>query len=345
MLRSQRRDHARGFTLIELLVVIAIIAILIGLLLPAVQKIREAANRMKCSNNMKQCALALHNYNDTNNAFPPAAYAGPGVNFDNESNIGPSWMIMILPFVEQDNLYRTYSTGIQNYINWYQTGGAAGTFNDQTWRAIATSTVKTYQCPSDPQMSNLFNRLPGPLGAQNWTRSSYAANAGPAHPFNTMNGNTPNITIPGTSTVIAAGGVMTVNFGDNVGTLSVEDGTSNTILVNHVRAGLSGNDPRGVWALGMVGASYTANCPQGDCFGPNDTGDNSDDVVGCVNNRQINMGCWNGGYGQANGRANHSGGINVAMGDGSVRFLRNSIDLTTWALLQSRNDGLTIANQ
>jgi prepilin-type N-terminal cleavage/methylation domain-containing protein/prepilin-type processing-associated H-X9-DG protein len=345
MLRSQKRDHARGFTLIELLVVIAIIAILIGLLLPAVQKIREAANRMKCSNNMHQLALALHNYNDVNNNFPPAAYAGPNVGWNDESNIGPNWMIMILPFVEQDNLYRTYSTSIQNYISWYTMNGAAGTFNDQTWRAIATSTVKTYQCPSDPQINNPFNRLPGPAGAQNWTRSSYAANAGPAYGGASVNGASPNITIPGTSTVIAAGGVMTVNFGDSVGTLSVEDGTSNTIMVNHVRAGLSNNDPRGVWALGMFGASYTGGCPQGDCYGPNDTGDNSDDVTGCTNNSKINMGCWNGGYGQANGRANHSGGINVGMGDGSVRFLRSTIDLTTWALLQSRNDGMTISNQ
>jgi prepilin-type N-terminal cleavage/methylation domain-containing protein/prepilin-type processing-associated H-X9-DG protein len=341
MLRSQRRDHARGFTLIELLVVIAIIAILIGLLLPAVQKIREAANRMKCSNNMKQCALALHNYNDTNNNFPPTAYAGPNVAYNDESNIGPTWMIMILPYVEQDNLYRLYSTPIQNYINWQQSNGAAGTFNDQTWRPIATTVVKTYQCPSDPKINTPFNRL----NAQNWTRSSYGANAGPAHPANTVNGNSPNITIPGTSTVITAGGVMAINWGDNVGALSVEDGTSNTIMVNHLRAGIDGNDPRGVWALGMVGSTYTANCPQGDCFGPNDSGSNSDDVVGCTNAPQQNMGCWNGGYGQGNGRANHSGGINVAMGDGSVRFIRNSVDLTTWALLQSRNDGLTINNQ
>jgi prepilin-type N-terminal cleavage/methylation domain-containing protein/prepilin-type processing-associated H-X9-DG protein len=344
MLRSQKRDHARGFTLIELLVVIAIIAILIGLLLPAVQKIREAANRMKCSNNMHQIALGLHNYNDTNNNFPPTAYAGPGVGVTNESNIGPSWMVMILPFVEQDNLFKLYNVGIQNYITWYTSNGTLGS-NDQTWRAIATSTVKTYQCPSDPQINNPFNRLPGPLGAQNWTRSSYAANSGPGPIGSSVNGNTVTITInDGSGRQISAGGVMAVNFGDSVGTLSAEDGTSNTMMVNHVRAGLSGNDPRGTWALGMVGASYTGDCPQGDCFGPNDTGDNSDDVLGCVNNKAINMGCWNGGYGQATGRANHSGGINVGMGDGSVRFVRSSVDLYTWALLQSRNDGMTMPN-
>jgi prepilin-type N-terminal cleavage/methylation domain-containing protein/prepilin-type processing-associated H-X9-DG protein len=350
MLCSQKRDHARGFTLIELLVVIAIIAILIGLLLPAVQKIREAANRMKCSNNMKQCALAIHNYNDVNNQMPFAAYAGPQIQWNDENNIGPNWMIMILPYVEQDNLYKQFNTPIQNYISWYQTNGATGTFNDQTWRAIATSTVKTYQCPSDPKINTPFTRLPGPTGTQNWTRSSYAANAGPAYGGGSVNGASPNIniTLNGTTTAIPAGGVMTVNFGDSVGTLSVEDGTSNTILVNHVRAGLDGNDPRGVWALGMFGASYTGGCPTGDCYGPNDSGGGSDDIVAdqntCNNAVKQNMGCWAGGYGQANGRAAHSGGINVAMADGSVRFIRNSIDLGTWALLQSRNDGMAIPN-
>lgn len=135
----------RAFTLIELLVVIAIIAILIGLLLPAVQKIREAANRMKCSNNMKQLGLGLHNYNDVQGQLPPAVLALNTMTAtqarDDANNIGPNWLILLLPYVEQDNLFNTVSTSVNNYRN---------NINDQNWRVINTQRVPIYVCPSDP---------------------------------------------------------------------------------------------------------------------------------------------------------------------------------------------------
>src|SRR5438094_9968624 len=130
-MRRRRRD---GFTLIELLVVIAIIAVLIGLLLPAVQKIREAASRMACTNNLKQIALANMNYENTSGAFLP----GVGKN----GCCWGTWMIPILPYVEQDRLFRLYTNfgGLDTSGPRYDGGANA---------VVAGTRLKTFTCPSD----------------------------------------------------------------------------------------------------------------------------------------------------------------------------------------------------
>src|SRR5579859_1721320 len=99
---SRNVHRSSGFTLIELLVVIAIIGILVALLLPAVQKVREAANRLKCANNLKQIGIALHHYHDANNSFPP------GYISLNPLSDRANWIILMLPYVEQDNVYKLY---------------------------------------------------------------------------------------------------------------------------------------------------------------------------------------------------------------------------------------------
>jgi len=160
----------RGFTLIELLVVIAIIAILIGLLLPAVQKVREAAARMQCGNNLKQCGVAIHNYASANqSSLPFMLYYQQG------SSSNPSWspfFYTLLPYIEQQNVYtRAFGTG----AGW---GGGN-----------ATQIVKTYLCPSDPTLSQGI--CTGSQNSNGWAGSSYAPNYymfGSANPYDNVQG-------------------------------------------------------------------------------------------------------------------------------------------------------------
>jgi prepilin-type N-terminal cleavage/methylation domain-containing protein/prepilin-type processing-associated H-X9-DG protein len=322
-----RRNRAgvRGFTLIELLVVIAIIAVLIALLLPAVQAAREAARRIQCVNNLKQLALACHNYHDGNNVFPRGTYYMYPLSC-NRWKQGPSFLLAIYPFIEQGNLANAYNYSLHDYQAANSTVQGTG--------------VAAFWCPSDGLVNvpivtntprNYLGSCSGVSGTQpgNWTiyHTSYGGNAGvlpqypigPQTPVNVGTGD-PNYS----SIVGSANGV--IFFGSNVGISGVTDGTSNTFLLaeRNFAKMTPANQP--VWFYWFSGAYsdtmwstvWPVNAWKLGGLATI-TGDNAVGGGGDVTTESTG--------------SNHPGGANFAMCDGTVRFIKDTIN--SWPIATS----------
>jgi prepilin-type N-terminal cleavage/methylation domain-containing protein/prepilin-type processing-associated H-X9-DG protein len=364
----------KGFTLIELLVVIAIIAILIGLLVPAVQKVRSAAARMQCANNCKQIGLALMNYENTYGKLPPASQVPYAYDQNNgitlklrtrygQNPFGPNWAILILPFIEPDNLYALSNAG--NYP-------AFGTVPsdtrgnivinlpfDLTWMNIGGTTVKTYLCPADGNNKQPYlDTVTGPIGGpvNGWARGNYGVTAG-YEDYDHQNGGASYQTsaagIPQQNGMISSP-VMSANYGAKI--TDISDGTSNTIMVAELRAGLTPVDPRGVWALGFSGSSIvnggraSYNPTPNNLLGgyPADGGDElqNGNQYCSPGTAALGMGCTTSGTDMtsAQARSLHTGGVNCCFADGSVHFIQNSISQITWVRLMSKSDGQVVGS-
>ena len=276
------RRHRSGFTLIELLVVIAIIGILIGLLLPAVQKVREAANRVRCQNNLKQLGLALHSYHGVARKFP-ALYR-----YD-EQGTG-TLFFQLLPYVEQDNVYRTARfTGPGGTLNCYDPNPNLG---DPT--APVLQEIKTFLCPSDRE------ERPLQVWATGWGGTNYVANY----------------------QVFAEVFTWDTAYSPRLPTSFHPDGASNTIAFAeaYLRCGVRARDGsirersplwgHGSWDYDWFPAFATWKNP-----GPASKFQVLPTPAQCDRNRA---------------QSPHAGGMNVALADGSARFLGEGLDPNTW---------------
>jgi len=360
----QNRRRGRGFTLIELLVVIAIIAILIGLLLPAVQKVREAAARMKCQNNLKQIGLALHNYHDQKGKFPPGGAMGVGTgadyqpapangnNGDWEADQG-SWIVHMLPYIEQDNLFRALNpranikdpappTGSAPYGS---VGGLMWSMANKGLTPDLRPTPKGFRCPSDDYdinfpTSNYIGSL-GPqcaIGAcgydpyQKFCKPKYSGLGDWGY------GNGPGDALPdnqewynhGNSGGAADIRGMFNRLGASINMASATDGLSNTILVGESLP--AGHDHVLNTGYGAAWAHFNA---MSHCTTIIPINTRTNDQNWCSPAPTF-RGNWNVAWGF---KSNHSGGANFLFGDGSVRFVSQSIDHKTYQLLGCRNDG------
>jgi prepilin-type N-terminal cleavage/methylation domain-containing protein/prepilin-type processing-associated H-X9-DG protein len=305
-LRKYRRW--RAFTLIELLVVIAIIAVLIGLLLPAVQSVREAANRMACTNNLKNLGLALHNFENTRGKLPPGNVQGPFPEAGVTEPVQHGWAPYILPFIEQQPLLDLYRWDLDMYVPLNQ--------------PVAARQLKLFQCPSAPEQDRFMT-----FGAFMWGGKGACGDYAPAFSVDPI--------------LVARGwidrpadyrGVLVPNAMTRLH--DITDGTANTILLTEVagrprqwRAGRAGPDQTiggGPWAgfhTGIIlqGSELDGATRPGRC------------AINCTNDHEI--------------YSFHSGGANAVFADGSVHFLRAGMNIQVLAALVTRAGGEVVSDK
>jgi prepilin-type N-terminal cleavage/methylation domain-containing protein/prepilin-type processing-associated H-X9-DG protein len=315
-----------GFTLIELLVVIAIIAVLIGLLLPAVQKVRDAAIRMQCQNNLKQIGVAFHSYESAYRAFPPA------YSIVLSTPMATSWGVYLLPYLEQDNLYRNYSLT-----------GAIGSAQNTT---VVSTHLKMFQCPAAPTQNRLYTDgpVPGKALVGSWPSSNISWTAS-ASDYTVTTG----IRVATLNACVGGGGdrdgvleaiapVLPTDPITGTRISQITDGTSNTFLIGE----LAGRPD--LWQAGTKVASYpsAATAFSGAGWGDALNGENwfvgslqdgsvpstgGTCVVNCTNTRGAGL------------YAFHTNAANVLFADGSVRSLSNGMNHCTFSFLVTKKKG------
>ncbi len=278
------RNRRDAFTLIELLVVMAILAVLIGLLVPAVQKVREAAARTRCVNNLKQMGLALHNYHDANGSLPPGYRAsGPYADGATDTAPGWGWAAFLLPQIEQDNLYRRidFSQPVPN-------------------SSVAQTMLPLYLCPSDLAPPAAFP-VPDGFGSPVCLAapSSYAACVG---------GDESDTTGP------TGLGVFYRNSRTRL--TDITDGTSNTLLVGERAWGYA----NGVWAGAVPGGVILRGRQNPNPGGRSGWYPAAALVLA---HSHLNNGTGDTDGGLDDFASNHPGGSNFLLADGSVHFLRS----------------------
>lgn len=332
----KRRNH-EGFTLVELLVVIAIIGILIALLLPAVQAAREAGRRAQCTNNMKQVALGLHNYHGARKELPGGSHYDPYDNFVPPLNL--TWAGKLLPYIEAEPLY-------QQFNRKFPIGSPVN-------RAAVETPIPTYICPSDPQSSQplLPNRaasgisnnagssaFPGTTSPGLW----YAACIGPTCPDQCFVGpdlvaSPTNFNCQGCNYGTAVGGYCAVYklgpffvgmFGRDpkaVKFREVTDGLSKTFMIGETLP-----------ADSVYNGVHVHNYPTLPTHWPPNNGINDGVMTGISSTPNDGVGHRANSF-----KSKHAGGLQMAMGDGSVHFINETIDYRLWNALGSRAGGET----
>ena len=364
------RASPRGFTLVELLVVIAIIGILIAILLPAVQAAREAARQVQCSNNIRQLGLALLNYESTHKELPPSSRWRvngkldlSGIEQKDNSQLAENWVILILPQIEEKNT--AISFNLKQPIP------------SMTNAVPRSHPISLLLCPTDSFASQPFKGPASPSTMQmgdNWARGDYAANAslawmwygdGDADDFSGLGRNGGKFDAAGWGNRYYRG-VMGANIALRI--KDIRDGTSKTILLGEIRAGIIPQDDRGTWAMsGGASALWGHGYASDDDNGPNASTAHGDDAPACSEIQAAaggqlplirkGMSCWNPPNGAGTNRAQaarslHAGGVNVCLCDGSVRFISDFIDRGTpstppaslglWDKLNLSCDGETV---